>query len=179
MTDALYQMTAEYNPVHDRILFRVSTQKRFEYRVWLTRRIVKTLWGVAVKSFEAEAVAEVPAPAAQEKPRVKQAVMSMKHREAVQSSDFTKKHDTKTKPPPDVERPLLAVAAEIGKTPEGVTRLIFHTTERKDINLNLNEKMLHAVCHILQQAADKAGWDLQLKVGDAGGVMTGNAATLN
>ncbi len=178
MTDALYQMTAEYNPVHDRISFRVSTQKRFEYRVWLTRRLVKTLWGVAVKSFEAEVVAEVKTPA-QEQPRVKQAVMSMKHQEAVQASDFTKKHDTQTKPPPEVARPLLAISAEIGKTPEGVIRLIFHTAERKDVNLNLNEEMLHAVCHILQQAADKAGWDLQLSVGDAGGVVTANANVLN
>ena len=93
-------MTAEYNPVHDRILFRVSTQKRLEYRVWLTRRIVKSLWGVAIQSFEAEAFAGAPTPV-QQQPRVKQAVMSMKHQEAVQDSDFSKKHDTKTKTPPE------------------------------------------------------------------------------
>ena len=177
MADALYQMTAEYAKVHDRILFRVSTQKRFEYRVWLTRRLVKDLWGVAVKSFEAEP--EVVQQAHQ--PRVKEAVMSMKHQEAVQSGDFSKKHDTKTVKPPEIEQnqPLLAISAEIGRTEKDTIRLTFHTAERKDVNLNLNDEMLHAVCHILQQAADRAGWDLQLSVGDAGGVVTTDAAQVH
>ena len=178
MTDALYQMTAEYNPVHDRILFRVSTQKLLEYRVWLTRRIVKALWGVAIRSFEAEALAEVKTPI-QQQPRVKQAVMSMKHQEAVQASDFTKKHDTKTKAPPDVQKPLLVIKAEIGKSPEGVIHLTFQTLERKNVNLNLNDKTLHAVCHMLQRAADKAGWDLKLNVGEAGNAITADARVLN
>ena len=187
MTDSLYQMTAEYNPVHDRILFRVSTQKRLEYRVWLTRRIVKSLWGVAIRSFEAEVEAEAfketapstTIPPTKQEPRVKQAVMSMKHQEAVQSSDFSKKHDTKTKPPPEGQRPLLVVKAEIGKTQDGNIRLTLHTLERKNVNLNLNEKTLHAVCHMLQRAADKAGWDLELRVGDAGSVLTGDERVLN
>ncbi len=174
MADALYQMTAEFNPLQDRILFRVSTQKRLEYRVWLTRRLVKNLWGVAVRSFAAE-----PEVKEQAQPRVKQAVMSMKHQEAVQSSNFTKKHDAKTKPPPEAGQPLLAISAEIGKTPEGVIRLTFHTAERKDVNHNLNEDMLHAVCHILQQASDRAGWDMQLSVGDAGAVVTSDARVIN
>lgn len=177
MADALYQMTAEYAKVHDRILFRVSTQKRFEYRVWLTRRLLKDLWGVAVKSFEAEP--EVVQQAHQ--PRVKEAVMSMKHQKAVQSGDFTQKHDTKTVKPPEIaqNQPLLAVSAEIGRTENDGIRLTFHTAERKDVNLNLNDEMLHAVCHILQKAADRASWDLQLSVGDAGGVVPADAAQVH
>ena len=180
-------MTAEYNPVHDRILFRVSTQKRLEYRLWLTRRIIKSLWSVAIRSFEAEVEAEVftdttskktNIPTKQE-PRVRQAVMSMKHQEAIQSSDFSKKHDTKTTTPPEGQRPLMVVKAEIGKTPEGNVQLTFHTLERKNVNLNLNEKTLHAVCHMLQRAADKAGWNLELKVGDAGSILTGDQRILN
>jgi hypothetical protein len=49
-------------------------------------------------------------------------------------------------------------------------RLTFITAERKAINLHLTEEMLHAICHIMQTAADRAGWDLQLSVGDAGAV---------
>jgi hypothetical protein len=47
------------------------------------------------------------------------------------------------------------------------------------VNLNLNEEMLHALCHILQGAADRAGWDLQLSVGDAGVVMRADANVLH
>ncbi|MBT5938891.1 MAG: hypothetical protein HOG95_03110, partial [Rhodospirillaceae bacterium] len=51
MGDALHQMTAEYNPAEDRILFRVNTVEKTEYRVWLTRRLVRQIWGVAVQNF--------------------------------------------------------------------------------------------------------------------------------
>jgi hypothetical protein len=73
MADSLHQMTAEYVPAQDRILFRVNTQDKLEYRVWLTRRLVRNLWGVAVKSFEAK-----PEVTEQPRPQVKQAMMSMR-----------------------------------------------------------------------------------------------------
>jgi hypothetical protein len=159
MGDALHQMTAEYNPAEDRVLFRVNTKEKVEYRVWLTRRLVKQLWGAAVQNFAAE-------------PEVKKAVLSMQHQEAVQSGDFTQKHDNAVKPAPEMQQALLAVNIDLGKTQEGAVRLSFYTVGGKAINLNLNDEMLHAVCHILQQAADKAGWDLKLAIGNAAAVVT-------
>jgi hypothetical protein len=165
MADSLHQMTAEYVPAQDRILFRVNTQDKLEYRVWLTRRLVRNLWGVAVKSFEAK-----PEVTEQARPQVKQAMMSMQHQQAVQSSNFKQKHDTDTMPAPESETPLLAVATQITQVNDTTIRLTFVTAERKAVNLQLNEDMLHAVCHIMQAAADRAGWDLQLSVGDAASV---------
>ena len=166
MADNLHQMTAEYVPAQDRILFRVNTQEKLEYRVWLTRRVVKNLWGVAVKSFEAK-----PEVVEQARPQVKQAVMSMQHQQAVQSSNFGQKHDTSTTPAPDADTPLLAVATQIQEVNKNLLRLTFVTAERKAVNLHLTQDMLHAICHIVQTAADRAGWDLQLAVGDAASVM--------
>lgn len=167
MGDALHQMTAEYNPAEDRVLFRVNTKEKVEYRVWLTRRLVKQLWGAAVQNFAAE-----PQVKQQDRPQVKKAVLSMQHQEAVQSADFTQKHDKAVKPAPEMEQALLAVNIDLGKTQEGAVRLSFYTVGGKAINLNLNDEMLHAVCHILQQAADKAGWDLKLAIGNAAAVVT-------
>lgn len=174
MTDALHQMTAEFVPVQDRILFRVSTRERQEYRVWLTRRLVKKLWGVAVRSFEAE-----PEVKAQVQPHVRNAVMSMKHQQAVQSSDFSQKHQANTTPAPEMNEPLLATGVRISHTEKGIVQVVFVTVEGRAVNLNLNEEMLHALCHILQGAADRAGWDLQLSVGDAGVVMRTDANVLH
>jgi hypothetical protein len=175
MADALHQMTAEFVPVQDRILFRVTTREKHEFRVWLTRRLVKKLWGVAVKSFEFS-----PEVAEQAQPRIKSAVMSMKHQQAVQSSDFSQKHEVGTPPPdmPELERPLLAVGARMRRHDTGVEVTLL-TAENKAVTLNMNEEMLHALCHILQGAADKAGWDLQLSVGDAGAVQTTDASVLH
>jgi mitochondrial fission protein ELM1 len=174
MTDALHQMTAEFVPVQDRILFRVSTRDRHEYRVWLTRRLVKKLWGVAVRSFEAE-----PDVKAQAQPHVRNAVMSMKHQQAVQSSDFSQKHEANTTPAPEMTEALLATGVRISRAEKGLVQVVFVTVEGRAVNLNLNEEMLHALCHILQGAADRAGWDLQLSVGDAGVVMRTDANVLH
>ena len=174
MADALHQMTAEYNPAEDRILFRVSTREKTEYRVWLTRRLVRKIWGVAVQSFAAE-----PDVMDQSRPQVKDALLSMQHQEAVQGADFSQKHEKPVKAAPETEQPLLAINAELGRTEQGTIRLSFVTAGGKSINLNLNDEMLHAVCHILQQAADKAGWDLKLAIGDAARVVTNTAQQLH
>ena len=108
----------------------------------------------------------------QDRPQIKKAVLSMQHQEAVQGADFSQKHEKPVKAAPETAKPLLAVNAELGKIEQGTIRLSFHTIGGKSINLNLNDEMLHAVCHILQQAADKAGWDLKLAIGDAASVVT-------
>jgi hypothetical protein len=176
MADALHQMTAEFVPAQDRILFRVNTREKHEYRVWLTRRLVKKLWGVAVKSFEF-----APEVAQQTQSRVKSAMLSMKHQQAVQASDFSQKHQADSTPPPDMpelEQPLLAVGARIRRHDKGIEVTLL-TAENKAVTLNMNEEMLHALCHILQGAADKAGWDLQLSVGDAAAVQVSDASVLH
>jgi hypothetical protein len=176
MADALHQMTAEFVPVQDRILFRVNTREKHEYRIWLTRRLVKKLWGVAVKSFEAE-----PDVALQAQPRVKSAVMSMKHQQAVQSADFSQKHEPGGKPPPqmpELERPLLALGIRVRRHDKAI-EIAFLTAENKTVTLNMTDEMLHALCHILQSAADKAGWDLQLSVGDAATLQHADASVLH
>ncbi len=152
MNTGLHQMTAEYNPNQDRILFRISTSGKVEYRVWLTRRLVKKFWGQAVDLFLVGS----------EDDKVKNAMTSMKHQEVVQSSDFSQKHAvaSETKPP------LLAIGITAGTTPEGSIRLTFHTADKRDVNIDMNEDMLHALCHIIQKCAEKAGWALALKMGD-------------
>jgi hypothetical protein len=175
MADALHQMTAEFVPVQDRILFRVSTREKHEFRVWLTRRLVKLLWGIAVKSFET-----APEVAQQPQPSVKSAVMSMKHQQAVQTSNFAQKHEPGAAPPdmPELETPLLAVGVRIRRI-NAMVELVLTTVENKAVTLNLSEEMLHALCHIIQSAADKAGWDLQLSVGDAAAIQVADATVLH
>ena len=156
MNNGLHQMTAEYAPQQDRILFRVSTSAQVEYRLWLTRRLVKIFWGRAVALFHI----------GPEDDQLKNAMTSMKHQEVVQSSDFSQTHDQGNASAPETKRPLLVAGVTCGYTPEGSILLTFHTAAKRDVNLELNEDMLPALCHIVQQCADKAGWDLQLSLSD-------------
>ena len=162
MADQLHQMTIEYVAAEDRLLFRVSTTARLEYQLWLTRRLVAGMWKMMVGTFaQAPDVKEQPAA------RVKKAIMSMQHQEAVGDADFATKRQTDTQAPPGMEDALLVTAVSSKRIDEHVRRLQFRTTVGKDISINLTEEMTHALCHLIQQGADKAGWKLGLVIGDA------------
>ena len=46
-------MTVAYTPEQDRLLLRVNTKDLVEFRLWLTRLLVRKLWESLVKRFEA------------------------------------------------------------------------------------------------------------------------------
>ncbi len=80
---ALHQLSMSYMPEQDRILFRLATKDKKEYRVLLTRRFVHVLWGALRQTFEKETeLAEILDKDVQE------AVLGMKHQEAIQNTDF-------------------------------------------------------------------------------------------
>jgi hypothetical protein len=162
MSDQLHQMTVEYQTNEDRILFRVVTKGHTEFRVWLTRRVVASLWKPVIETFAAQ-----PDIQAQAAAPVKQAVMSIKHQQVVQNSDFTQKHDPEARPAATNVTPMLAVAVECVEQDKGQIRLTFKTSENRDVNLNINQEMLHAFCHLVRQAVDRAAWGVDVQIGDA------------
>lgn len=161
MTDQLHQMTVTYRPEHDRMLLRVSTRELVEFRLWLTRLMVKNLWKNLVKRFES-----VPQVAAQAAPGAREAVMSMRHQQAVQQSDFSKKHEAPKQPPPPEDEPLLVTGFDCAAVNEKVTRLSLRTLQGQAVNLNLNEELLHALCHLIKTAEKQADWQLGLAMGE-------------
>ena len=52
MVDTLHQLNLTISTEEDRLLLRLSTSGRSEYRLWLTRRFVRALWDVLVKAAE-------------------------------------------------------------------------------------------------------------------------------
>ena len=52
---ALHQLTMSYVPEEDRILFRLSTTDKKEYRLHLTRRFIHVLWGALKQTFSKDA----------------------------------------------------------------------------------------------------------------------------
>ena len=90
MSSKLHQLTMSYSPKEDRILLRIGTAQNTEYRLWLIRRFVRSIWGALKKILEGSLTRGNDM-----QPKVRQAVMAMEHQESVQSSDFTRKHSTK------------------------------------------------------------------------------------
>lgn len=157
---ALHQLTMSYVPEQDRILFRLSTKDKKEYRMWLTRRFVTVLWGALGQTFskrpELQKIIDND---------VKDAVLGMKHQEAVQSTDFETPPVEDNADATSNTGPLLITGGKVHPG-EKLTGISFHSAEGSDIRFNLNEQLMHAFCHLIVTTTTKAEWKLDLTVGD-------------
>lgn len=170
---ALHQLSMSYMPEEDRILFRLATKDKKEYRVLLTRRFVHVLWGALRQTFEKDSeLAEIV------DKDVQKAVLGMKHQEAIQNTDFDTPPVADTADATSNTGPLLVVGGKVHPG-ENVTGVSFKTADGSDIRFNLNEQLLHAFCHLLVSTSVKADWKLNLALGDGNVVVPGGDAVMH
>jgi hypothetical protein len=165
----LHQMSMSFSAEEDRILFRLSTTDHVECRLWFTRRYTRLLWGALKQRFEQSGEAMLSdGPGGGVDPKVKDAMLAMQHHDAVSQGDFSKGFDESGENVPLADQPLLVIGGACKPQPDGRgTRLTFRTKEGKEIGVTLNEDLLHAFCHLLQQTASKGEWDLNMVLGGA------------
>lgn len=165
-TLTLHQISMRYSPIEDRVLLVFTAKEGADYRFWMTRRFVGLLWQGLLKIL-----GSYPALKGFVDSRVREAVLSMRHAEAVQGADFkTPFRGTGTPPGDDPQAPLLTGVTGTPK-PDGTTRFQFQTKDGGPFQCALNEQLLHAFCHLLIDVTTKAGWDLDLRVGDGNVVL--------
>jgi hypothetical protein len=174
MTSALHQITVTFVAEEDRLLLRVSTADKTEFRFWLTRRFVRVLWSALLKTIENEPGAKRPA-----LPAAKKAVMAMEHQEAVGASDFSRAHDQGHRDVTEQSGPLLVTGGSVAPGKDGITNLNLQTRGGTEVNLALNRNLLHALCRLLIETTMHAGWDLGLTVGDAGQVLPADRSRMH
>ncbi len=184
--NAVHRISLAYSQTEDRLLLTLRMMDRSEHRFWLTRRLIQLLWGPLVKKLESFPDVKKHLDA-----QVRQAVLSMRHRDVLEKSkisfstlgeDMAKPaaaeigRDGEPSPPADGETgygdtaALLAggipvVGGVSGRLLKGrVVQLVFRVSNDKTFLLNLNEKMLHVFCHLLVEMATKAEWNLDLSI---------------
>ncbi len=160
----LRQVLVSFSPEEDRLLLRFATSEKTEIRLHLTRRFVRLFWDAAVKALESH-----PDVRAQAAPEARKAVMSFQHEKAVQSGKFIRRLDDEERSLPLGETPLLVTTARCSPIAGGRTRIVFGTREGKSISASFDRNLLHTFCHLLVGASEKAGWDLDLSLGDDAG----------
>lgn len=156
---SLHQIQIRYVPLEDRILLRIKTTDRSEFRFWLTRRYVKLLWPILLKMLEADQRVQL-----QPNAEAKSAVLSFQHEKAIKESDFSTKYDEDTDNLPLGELPVVLAKIQL-KTPDrGSNVLCMHPEKGKGIELAMNEKLLHSFSKLLKEAVTVSGWDIELKL---------------
>ncbi len=159
--DKLHQINLGYSPEEDRLLLRINTTGKTEYRLWMTRRYVKLLWKLLTKSVES-----LPDVKAQAAPETREAVKSFQRQEARQSADYSKKYEDKEAKRPLGDKASLLADVRAGPGKNG-TQLTLQTKDGRAINLSLERKLLYSLLDPLLSSTKQAEWNLDLKSEDA------------
>ena len=178
------------------MLLRIGTKAKTEYRFWITRRFVQSIWGGLQKALEGKMSLRKDL-----RPEVKEAVMAMEHQESVQSSDFSQKHSSDNvnlTPNPAKSRgnlpqghhqtgsplhldngALLVSGGRVKALENGLTQINLRMENGKGVEFMFNKKLLHALCHMMIKSAHKAGWDLEITIGDGNVVIPAEQGRLH
>ena len=169
----MHQMQLSYVSTEDRLLFRLNTKARQEFRFWMTRRYVMILWHslnqllAKEEPAAAAAVTEVPVPALVD-PLVEAAKKEFKHQEFVAQADFKTQYQESTYLPLG-DTPALLFSVGIKHAPDGTAMLCMHPEKGQGIEMVLNEQILHSLCQLIIDTTTKADWRLNLAFLPRGG----------
>ncbi len=175
----LHQMQVTYAPVEDRLLFRVNTKQRQEFRFWMTRRYVALLWKTILNHLRDThgevAAKEEGAPAVPTPEPLKDAIIAREHEEQVAKSDFKTQYQESSYLPLG-EQPLLLFGIGIKKPADAAAILCMHPPKGEGIEISLNEQITHSLCRLLADATKKAEWGLDLEFSQASRYFPGGDA---
>lgn len=82
--NAVHRISLAYSQAEDRLLLILRMMDRSEHRFWLTRRLIQLLWGPLVKKLESFPDVKKHLDA-----QVRQAVLSMRHRDVLEKSKIS------------------------------------------------------------------------------------------
>ena len=155
----LKQLNLKYEPGEDRACLRISTGDQAEYRFWLTRRFVRILWPVLIQLLEADDRVK-----SQPRADARKTVMTFQHEHALQAADFSSGYREDAASFPLGSEPLLLTSIRATRNSAGVPVLGLSGQGDRGIELALTEPLVHSLCKLLADMADRAEWGLDLKV---------------
>ncbi len=155
----LSQLQLQFSPEEDRLLLRINTDDRREFRLWLTRRLVKLLWPVLVQALESDALVQ-----AQSDPDAKKAVLAFQQEQAVAQADFQTAFHEDAADLPLGDNPLLSTRVQVKAIPSGGRLVSFLPNHGQGASVVLDAPTLHAFSRLVLNAAVRADWSLKLNL---------------
>ncbi len=154
-------MNMEFQAAEDRLVLKVNTTDKKEFRLWLTRRFAKQFWDALVKILE-----QKPEIKEQANPEVKKAMMAMKQENTIKKEQFEQKFEDSAADDPLGEAPVLLTGFSYTPSgPGGVPRMAFQTAKGVEMGLPVNDQILFSLAKLLAQVVAHTGWDLVFDLG--------------
>ena len=160
-----------YQAQEDRILLRVLSTDRAEFRFWMTRRYVKLLWTVFLKMLEMD-----PKTVVQAEPAVRRAVIDMQHSAAVEKGKdkLAKPFEEGAAVMPLGDAPILLSRVSGKRPPNQPGQLSLHPEQGQGIDLGVDTNLLHMLSKLVVDAVAQSDWDIKLAI-DPNGLATPQA----
>lgn len=153
----LRQIRIEFVAEQDRLLLRLASGDNAEVLLWLTRRCTRLLWPLLVKMAESS-----PRIALQATPEARQALLGMERTRTLDNADFSSPYQAAGRERPLGPEPVLIAKINAGRDDRGQHVLTFLPREGQGVTLAVDDNVLHALSKLLQDAVEKADWDMKL-----------------
>ena len=155
----VHQIQMAYDKVQDRILLRVSTADRAEFRFWMTRRYVKLLWAMLIKMLERDPLAAVHADE-----KIRRTMMGFQHEDAVRTGEFGKQYADDAAVLPLGADPVLLSRITAKQNAEGQQILSVQPEQGQGIDIAVNAELLHMISKLVVDAVVQTDWDIKLAI---------------
>lgn len=154
---AIQQLNLGYDGTEDRLMLRLGLSDNTEVKVWLTRRMVKAVWGLLQSAdllpVTAPDVFNAQTSEALDEAGKKAAAQS----QAPQSMDFTQAYEDRA----DLtQAPILPRECRILALSNGQHVLELESAGNLNLRIPMTQELIQALTNMLQLTAKDAGWDL-------------------
>lgn len=163
----LHQLQVTYQAEEDRVLCRASFKAQdaglAEVRAWLTRRMVRGLWGGMLDAMEKQVALDKPAAA-----HASGDIVGMEHHATVEairdSGSFETAFEEDIAELPLGAAPILVTTINFSLNPGQPIRMNMTPGSGSGFEIAFAPAMLHGFCSLLRDAVKKAEWDLELNL---------------
>jgi len=149
----LQQLQVTYAPQEDRILLRVNTTEREEFRFWLTRRLVLRLLPGLTRSL-----ARQPDIGAHPDPEARREVYRFRREQALARADFKTTYQEGAEQFPLGEQPVLVTGIRLHRREEDRWLMVLLPPGGQGTEIVLREDMVYSLQNLLLKTAEGAGW---------------------
>lgn len=155
---AIQQLNLGYDGTEDRLMLRLGLSDNTEVKVWLTRRMVKAVWGL-LQSADLLPVTAPDVFNAQTSEALDEAgKKAAAQTQAPQSMDFSQAYEPHRANLTDA--PILPRECRVLALDNGQHVLELESTGNLNLRIPMTQELIQALTNMLQLTAKDAGWDL-------------------
>ena len=162
------QLQVAFDPRADRLLMRIASQANEEFRVALTRRLVKALWPHLQRMLESHLAVTSPAesPAAQpdttSQPAEPAEPPQPNEASAAGAGTYSEPFDDSKLTHPLGNEPVLAMESRLQPRKGPICRVMLGEVRARQVTFDCDRELMLALCAMIRATVEKAEWNLDL-----------------